>query len=68
MIFALHFERRKYPAKPIIEAATAARKLDRKQLISCALSKKAVTDDVDNNVFLITIFHPIDHSVREIAH
>ena len=68
MIFALHFERRKYPAKLIIEAATAARKLDRKQLISGALSKKTVTEDVDNSVFLITTFHPSDHSVREIAH
>jgi len=67
MNLALHFERRQYPAKLIIEAAVAARKLDRKLLISSTIKGKD-KEDSDDTIFLITTFHPSDHTIREIAH
>ena len=67
MNLALHFERRQYPAKLIIEAAVAARKLDRKLLIS-NMKQGIDKADTDDTIFLITTFHPSDHTIREIAH
>ena len=60
--FAAHFLRRKYPLDLIKEAALKARELDRDQLLSLK-NKEPTTNE---NVFLITTFHPYDNTLREI--
>ena len=62
---SLHFLRREYPEDLILDAAILARQLDRTTLL------KPTEDQTDNNkenIFLITTFHPSDHTVREIVH
>ena len=56
MVFTLHFERRHYPAKLIIEAAVATRDLDRKELIS-GNSVKKNNEEAEDKSFLITTLH-----------
>jgi len=59
MVFELHFERQQYPAKLIIEAAVAARNLDRKEIIFGNSAKKN-NEDAEDEIFLITTFNPKD--------
>ena len=65
MDLSLHFLRRGYPEELILEAAILARQLDRSLLLQTV--EKELNKDSDN-IFLITTFHPSDHTIREIVH
>ena len=62
---SLYFLRREYPEELILEAAILARQLDRDTLLERV--EKETTPDKDN-IFLITTFHPCDHTIREIVY
>ena len=62
---SLHFLRREYPEDLILEAAILARQLDRNTLLQ-SVDKESKQDK--DNIFLITTFHPSDHTLREIVH
>jgi hypothetical protein len=66
----LHVLRRGYPMALLDEAAKLAREKDRNVLLKASLGSEGVEseDVVQQKVFLITTFHPTDHSLREIVH
>ena len=69
LTFALHFKRRLYPTELIVEAARLTRNLDRKVLLDDTLrEQRAIENSNEDAVFLITTFHPSDHTVRDIVH
>jgi hypothetical protein len=69
LTFMMHFLRRGYPMPLLEKAAQMARDLDRLKL----LNPESVDDEDDKGtveeqkVFLITTFHPTDHSLRKIV-
>ena len=61
---AAHFRRREYPPDLIMEAALAARRLDRSILLD---QTKVIKEDEVEKVFLLTTYHPSDHSLRNLV-
>ena len=59
-----HFRRRHYPAALLEEALDKARQEDRRRLLF-PQALEAVSDR--DKVFLITTYHPTDHTLREIV-
>jgi hypothetical protein len=66
LVFMMHFLRRGYPMKLLEEAHQLARKKERRELLHKLKVPKS-QDGVSPNVFLITTFHPVDHTLRKIV-
>ena len=62
--FAAHLKRREYPSDLIIEAAIAARSLNRHDLLA---PTRPVKSGDSEKVFLITTYHPSDHTLRNLV-
>ena len=65
MMLTIHFLRRNYPQKLLLKAAEMALTKDRQQLLEPRQKTPNTYDE--EQMFLITTFHPIDHNVRDIV-